>query len=110
MKQPTFRNGYQTYVNGYNKASTLVTSSTKAYEGRANNPIVPGSKEAFGQFLKEKLTHKLCIGFGSLTSFLITPVQRLPRYLLFLKDLQKCTDQGHPDYQNIIEASNILSS
>ena len=34
-----------------------------------------------------------------LHSFLITPVQRMPRYILFLRDLLKCTPSSHPDFE-----------
>lgn len=34
---------------------------------------------------------------GDLNSYLITPVQRLPRYTLFLRDLLKYTPSSHPD-------------
>ena len=32
---------------------------------------------------------------------LITPIQRIPRYVLLLSDLLKQTDKQHPDYKNI---------
>lgn len=34
---------------------------------------------------------------GDLQSFLITPVQRMPRYILFLRELIKATPNSHPD-------------
>lgn len=34
----------------------------------------------------------------SLESFLIMPIQRLPKYELIFKDLLKKTDSDHPDY------------
>lgn len=36
-----------------------------------------------------------------LQSFLVKPVQRLPKYVLLFKDLLKNTDEDHPDYKNI---------
>lgn len=39
-----------------------------------------------------------------LHDLLIMPVQRLPRYLLLLRDLLKDTEPSHPDYQNIQNA------
>jgi len=35
---------------------------------------------------------------------MIEPIQRLPRYELFLKDLLKNTEEIHPDYENITKA------
>lgn len=40
----------------------------------------------------------------SLMDHLIKPVQRLPKYELLLKDLQKNTEEQHPDFRNISEA------
>lgn len=38
---------------------------------------------------------------GALTSSLIAPVQRVPRYLMLFKDLQAKTPKDHPDYEDI---------
>ncbi|CAD8208908.1 unnamed protein product [Paramecium octaurelia] len=38
---------------------------------------------------------------GNLESYLIKPVQRLPKYVLLLKDLIKHTWQSHPDYESL---------
>jgi hypothetical protein len=32
---------------------------------------------------------------------MVKPVQRLPKYILLLKDLLKHTEEGHIDYENI---------
>ena len=42
-------------------------------------------------------------------SFLITPVQRIPRYKLLLGDLLKHTPQLHPDYKELKEAFDVVS-
>jgi len=39
-----------------------------------------------------------------LESYLVKPVQRLPKYPLLIKDLLKHTDQDHPDYENLQKA------
>lgn len=35
---------------------------------------------------------------NKLEALLIAPIQRIPRYLLLLRDLQEATDASHPDY------------
>eukprot|EP00800_Vazella_pourtalesii_P021987 TRINITY_DN838_c0_g1_i2.p1 TRINITY_DN838_c0_g1~~TRINITY_DN838_c0_g1_i2.p1 ORF type:complete len:913 (+),score=140.18 TRINITY_DN838_c0_g1_i2:317-3055(+) len=45
----------------------------------------------------------------TITYYLITPVQRIPRYLMLLKDLLKLTPTTHKDYQNILEANERIS-
>eukprot|EP01087_Luapelamoeba_hula_P024917 TRINITY_DN9653_c0_g2_i2.p1 TRINITY_DN9653_c0_g2~~TRINITY_DN9653_c0_g2_i2.p1 ORF type:complete len:549 (+),score=102.94 TRINITY_DN9653_c0_g2_i2:51-1697(+) len=50
-------------------------------------------------------------GGGSLDlpSFLIMPVQRIPRYNLLLTDMVKHTWPGHPDYENLRSATERIS-
>jgi len=43
-----------------------------------------------------------------LESHLIQPIQRLPRYVLLLNQLQKHTDQDHVDYGNLVKASKVF--
>lgn len=44
----------------------------------------------------------------SLLSLLILPIQRIPRYSLLLKELQKRTDSSHPDSLNIDRALELV--
>lgn len=44
----------------------------------------------------------------SLASFLIMPVQRIPRYSLLLQDMVKHTWTSHPDFQDLKEAAQKL--
>ncbi|EFA82665.1 pleckstrin domain-containing protein [Heterostelium album PN500] len=43
-----------------------------------------------------------------LESLLITPVQRIPRYVLLLQDLLKHTEESHPDFPHITEGLEII--
>jgi hypothetical protein len=43
-------------------------------------------------------------------SLLITPVQRLPRYVLLLRDLLKHTPESHPDFAKLTEVVNKVDS
>ena len=60
----------------------------------------------FQQFIRatnikvEKLYGKI----ADLESFLILPVQRIPRYMLLLDALLKFTPPDHPDFNNLTEA------
>ena len=47
-------------------------------------------------------------GLG-LQAFLVTPVQRIPRYKLLLEDMLKNTPTDHPDYMNISNALKLMS-
>lgn len=44
-----------------------------------------------------------CKGLA-LQSFLIMPIQRIPRYILFLEDLKKKTPESHPDSKELANA------
>lgn len=45
-----------------------------------------------------------------LSSYLIMPVQRLPRYTLLLRDLLKYTNKTHPDYELISQAVAFIQA
>lgn len=57
----------------------------------------------FKRFLKQQRDSPLSEGMDIL-SLLITPVQRIPRYLLLLRELQKYTPSSHPHSHSIIAA------
>ncbi|XP_018022194.1 uncharacterized protein LOC108678323 isoform X2 [Hyalella azteca] len=54
----------------------------------------------FTKFIKSCLEQPSCGGLD-LGAFLLTPVQRIPRYILLLKQLLKYTDETHPDFHHI---------
>jgi len=45
-----------------------------------------------------------------LTGFLIMPVQRIPRYLMLLKELLKFTPPGHVDYEDLTKAHEKIAT
>jgi CRP-like cAMP-binding protein len=53
-----------------------------------------------------------CFGFNGLRlrDYLITPVQRVPRYNLLLRDLLSCTPESHPDHALLTNALNKIST
>ncbi|XP_068248023.1 uncharacterized protein [Palaemon carinicauda] len=58
------------------------------------------TSQPFTKFIKVCLEQPACGGLD-LGAFLLTPVQRVPRYILLLKQLLKYTEPQHPDYQHI---------
>lgn len=44
----------------------------------------------------------------TLTDLLITPIQRIPRYSLLLKELNKKTPSTHPDHQDLCKAIQLF--
>ena len=43
-----------------------------------------------------------------LMSYLIMPIQRMPRYQLLLQQLARYTEDSHPDHKNIIQALGLI--
>jgi len=41
---------------------------------------------------------------------IIQPVQRIPRYELYIKDFLKCTNLNHPDYPLLLKAQSEIHS
>ncbi len=86
-----FLKTYTDYFNNYEKVSNLIRDAKR-------------TDKKFAEWLSRterqcKLENKL-----DLKSYLIQPVQRIPRYNLLLKELLKVTDSSHNDYQNIKKA------
>jgi hypothetical protein len=58
------------------------------------------SSKDFTHFLKLSLEHPVCRGLD-LGAFLLSPVQRMPQYILLFKKMIKFTDPSDPDYSDI---------
>lgn len=58
--------------------------------------------------MAEQATHDpRCAGLD-LAAFLLTPIQRLPRYIMLLGRLMKYTDETHADYEQLLRALEVL--
>lgn len=82
---------YTTYINNYNHAMNTLDKCQR--------------KSAFTEFLHNVSTEKEGeVSLLNLPSYLIMPIQRLPRYVLLLSDLVKNTPKSHSDYKAGLEA------
>jgi len=85
---------------------------------KMGNPYVEGYTEMMQKIVelrkKKKFQKKLAElkqkGFADITSYLITPVQRVPRYLLLLTDLLKHTPAKHPQHDVLTRALEKVRS
>ncbi|GBG24603.1 Rho guanine nucleotide exchange factor, putative [Hondaea fermentalgiana] len=66
-------------------------------------------RPAYQEFCRERQESEECAGC-SLDSYLIMPVQRVPRYELLLKELLKQTKVSHPEYTEITTALRKVSN
>eukprot|EP00698_Gefionella_okellyi_P001171 TRINITY_DN11086_c0_g1_i2.p1 TRINITY_DN11086_c0_g1~~TRINITY_DN11086_c0_g1_i2.p1 ORF type:complete len:1784 (-),score=423.23 TRINITY_DN11086_c0_g1_i2:68-5419(-) len=80
---------YTAYVNTYNERLSVLGAAL-------NKPV-------FKEHVHALEASPRCGGL-SLYSFLITPVQRIPRYQLLLQDVLKCTPESHKDHALVKEA------
>ncbi|KAI9007250.1 Dbl homology domain-containing protein [Gaertneriomyces semiglobifer] len=93
LNMAPFLKMYSSYVKNFNSALSTVEDLTAK---------VP----AFADFVAKK--NKVCHGLN-LQSYLILPVQRIPRYKLLLEDLMKHTDVEHPDQPTLKQSLNRIS-
>jgi hypothetical protein len=89
---PLMKN-YISYVNGYDDAINQLR------EIRKNSPDF----DKYCHAIKKKTAGNLDI-----VALLILPVQRLPRYVLLLRELIKNTDENHVDFNNLVSAKRKI--
>jgi hypothetical protein len=65
------------------------------------------SNRRFSDFLEAASVDPRCMGM-SFESFLVEPVQRVPRYRLLLEELLKCTSEDNPDHADIVAALDMV--
>eukprot|EP01098_Paradermamoeba_levis_P003190 TRINITY_DN1484_c0_g9_i1.p1 TRINITY_DN1484_c0_g9~~TRINITY_DN1484_c0_g9_i1.p1 ORF type:complete len:304 (+),score=81.93 TRINITY_DN1484_c0_g9_i1:213-1124(+) len=93
LNMSKFLKVYTQYVNNYNIALATI------------NECKQNTK--FWKFLQE-CEQNPEIHRTAITSFLIMPVQRIPRYELLLKELLKHTQPTHPDYSDLLKSYNHM--
>jgi hypothetical protein len=80
---------YKEYCTNFDAARRRLETLAQAHDSS-------GSGDRWRKFWHSAQQHPDCAGLG-LGSFLIQPVQRIPRYILLLRELIKHTWSGHPD-------------
>jgi len=87
IKNADFLKMYTAYVDNYDKVTKKILSLRR-------------SKSKFAKFL-DKTGAELNSNFFN---YSIMPIQRVPRYELFLRDLLKRTQEDHPQYKSLTAA------
>jgi len=88
---------YRLYIHNYNMSFAATFYLTKSYV--AFEKVIQKFEE------EQKKSTRL-----NLDSFLIMPVQRVPRYILLLKDMLKYTQPSHPDWPMLQQALDKIQS
>ena len=86
---------YTPFVTSFSASYAALTSSINT------NP-------AFSAFIARQEADPRC-GKLKLRDWLLTIVQRCPRYLLLLKDLINCTDVDDPEYSSLMNVHALVS-
>ncbi|KAI8905330.1 hypothetical protein DFJ77DRAFT_551934 [Powellomyces hirtus] len=107
---------YSTYYNNFDSANSLVSQLESQAAASASAAPAASSGPQFGAGGGRKALGKRFRDFvqeakqdprhtqNSLQSFLILPVQRLPRYKLLVDELFECTPPEHVDYADLKRA------
>ena len=95
------KKAYQEYIANFDRSANVLSTCLRNYE--------------FYRW-HEEVCHKASVGSLRLNSFLIMPVQRIPRYELLLRELIAHTPEDHPDlpalrsaYENLREVSKSIN-
>ncbi|KAG2011267.1 signal transducer [Coprinopsis cinerea AmutBmut pab1-1] len=100
------------YLSLYNPFITQFSSIISSLTDLVTVPTLarpnPQYNATFAAFLKEKEADPRC-GKLKLRDWLLTIVQRCPRYLLMLKDLINNTDPDDPEHGHLTEAHGLVS-
>lgn len=84
---------YTLYSGNYERAMSAL-AELEALSAKEGHPVA--------QFMGEVMANSLrTLDFRS---YLIMPIQRIPRYRMLVEELIKGTDQSHPDYQQLQKA------
>lgn len=86
---------YHEYVDTYESALSIIRDAFH------------NENSLFGKFAKEK---QILCDNHSLSSLLVLPIQRIPRYQLLLEDLIKSTPMDHKDKNSLIVAHKKMVS
>lgn len=97
IQMVSFLRSYSAYVNNYTLAIKVMSQC---------------EEQPQFQEMMESLKNTLAddgMKLQSLYSYLIMPIQRIPRYLLLLDDLRSHTTDDHPDAAHLQTATSIIS-
>ena len=90
------------YLSLYTPFVTSFSASSAALTTLIN------TNAAFAAFIARQEADPRC-GKLKLRDWLLTIVQRCPRYLLLLKDLINCTDVEDPEYSSLMNVHALVS-
>jgi hypothetical protein len=88
---------FKTYGHFFKMYMQYLSNFEVALTRRAHLMV---ENKRFEDFLHKTLTDSRCCGAG-IESFLVTPVQRIPRYRMLLEQILKYTPESHEDFEDL---------
>jgi len=95
------------FTNAISDFSMYKTYALRYPDARKTYKRLNKESIVFRDFLKIALSSPMCLKYD-FADFLITPIQRLPRYALLLAKMKNTTDILHPDFNYCRVAVNRL--
>ena len=101
---------YEAYCNNFDRANNIINEIEKAEASKATLKFMSKSAaRRFLNFLKMAKSHPQHTQIN-LQSYLILPIQRLPRYKLLLQELIEATSSDHGDFMYLCQAKEYIEA
>lgn len=97
-KMSAFFKMYQDYINNYDETISFI------------NDLLKKNSKFYEFFMDAQKRLNVIDAVANFYAYMITPVQRIPRYILLLRELQKYTANDDPDYANVEASVNALET
>jgi hypothetical protein len=105
-----FLNSYETYCTNFDRANDILNEMDKSDNSKLSAKLLSkSSMKRFAHFLKMAKSHPQHTQIN-LQSYLILPIQRLPRYKLLLSELLDASDVEHNDFEFLSKAKELINA
>lgn len=101
---------YEAYCTSFDRANEMLNEIDKSDYSKLNSKLLSkSSTKRFLHFLKMAKSHPQHTQLN-LQSYLILPIQRLPRYKLLLNELLDASSEEHEDFLSLTEAKQYIEA
>lgn len=103
-----FFKSYEAYCTGFDRANEMLNEIDKSDHSKLNSKFLSkSSTKRFLHFLKMAKSHPQHTQLN-LQSYLILPIQRLPRYKLLLNELLNESSEDNEDFSSLSKAKQYI--
>lgn len=105
-----FFKSYESYCSNFDRANDLLNEIDKSDYSKSNSKLLSkSSTKRFLHFMKRAKSHPQHTQLN-LQSYLILPIQRLPRYKLLLNELLDASSEDHEDFDSLSKATQYVEA